>query len=95
MLSTAVANVDVVCAANEMLKFEPLSGMTCGEYLDDYINGVDGMQGVGGYLEDRNSTTMCSYCPMDKTNTFLAQVGSYYDERWRNFGYVFFSTPHP
>lgn len=83
MLSTAVANTDVVCAANEMKHFFPPDGMTCGEYMSNYIGTV------GGYLVDANTTQECSYCTVDKTNTFLHSVGSNYDDRWRYFGYVF------
>jgi ABC-type multidrug transport system permease subunit len=93
MLSTAVANVDVFCAANEMKLFAPPSGQTCGQYMGDYI------KQFGGYLsaDSLNSTTACSYCTVSKTNTFLATVGAYYEDRWRNFGYVspVKHSPHP
>lgn len=81
MLATAVANTNIRCAENEWLAFEPLNG-TCEEYMAPYI-GV-----VGGYLRDgtKESTSECQYCPMDETNTFLASVGSNYDDRWMNFG---------
>ncbi|KAL2015963.1 hypothetical protein VTK56DRAFT_4498 [Thermocarpiscus australiensis] len=80
MLSTAVANTNVVCAANEYMKFKPLNGTTCGEYMSTYI------QHFGGYLEDPMNTETCSYCTIGDTNTFLASVQSNYADRWRNFG---------
>lgn len=82
MMSVAVANTSVECAANEFLKFDAPSGQTCGEYLELY------MGAFGGKLEPgtSNNTGGCSYCPLDKTNTFLATVSSSYDNRWRNFG---------
>jgi ATP-binding cassette subfamily G (WHITE) protein 2 (PDR) len=90
MLSTAVANTSVYCAANEFVKFEPLSGMNCEGYMRDYM-GV-----FGGYLQDNSSTTMCSYCAISDTNTFLASVKSDYNDRWRNFGilwvYIIFNV---
>jgi ABC-type multidrug transport system permease subunit/ABC-type multidrug transport system ATPase subunit len=93
MLSTAVANVDVFCAANEMKFFAPPSGQTCDQYMGDYI------KALGGYLapDTLNSTEMCSFCTVSKTNTFLAAVGAYYEDRWRNFGYVspLKHSPHP
>jgi len=82
MLSTAVANTNVVCAANEYMNFVPPNGTTCGEYMDSYI------KAAGGYLLDPNNTTMCSYCTISDTNVFLAGVHSHYEDRWRNFGYV-------
>jgi ABC-type multidrug transport system permease subunit/ABC-type multidrug transport system ATPase subunit len=80
MLSTAVANTDVFCAANEFLHFAPPDGLTCGEYMEPYI------KTFSGYLQDPQNTTMCSYCTISKTNVFLASVQSSYDDRWRNFG---------
>ncbi|KAH6981773.1 ABC-2 type transporter-domain-containing protein [Ilyonectria sp. MPI-CAGE-AT-0026] len=89
MLSVAVANVDVVCASNEFLTFNPPSNMTCGEFMDPYI------AKVGGYLADKAATTACEFCSISDTNTFLAGVGAYYKDRWRNFGllwvYIFFN----
>ncbi|KAH7175408.1 ABC-2 type transporter-domain-containing protein [Dactylonectria macrodidyma] len=89
MLSTAVANVDVVCASNEFLKFNPPSNSTCGEFMESYI------AQAGGYLVDKAATSDCEFCSIADTNVFLASVGSYYKDRWRNFGllwiYVFFN----
>ncbi|KAK3942613.1 ABC-2 type transporter-domain-containing protein [Diplogelasinospora grovesii] len=80
MLSTGVANTNVVCAANEYLHFQPVNGTTCAEYMQTYI-GV-----AGGYLENPSATNDCSYCAMGDTNVFLAGVKSDYADRWRNFG---------
>lgn len=80
MLSTAVANTSVTCAANELLKFDPPDGFTCGQYLDKYI------AMAGGYLIDPNAPEGCQFCSVKSTNTFLASVGSHYADRWRNFG---------
>jgi ABC-type multidrug transport system permease subunit len=82
MLSTAVANTNVVCAANEILHFAPPQGMTCMEYVGPY------MAQAGGYLVDQNSTTECQFCAVSETNTFLKGARVYYSERWRNFGIV-------
>jgi ATP-binding cassette, subfamily G (WHITE), member 2, PDR len=105
MLSVAVANVDVTCASNEYLTFDPPSGQDCAEYMKTYI-GV-----AGGYLSNPNATEQCSYCSIADTNVYLASVNSYYcrsfpnprtslqttvltcdpltAERWRNFGILF------
>jgi ABC-type multidrug transport system permease subunit/ABC-type multidrug transport system ATPase subunit len=93
MLSTAVANTDVVCAKNEYLPIIPPDNSTCGEYLDLWINGANGSPGAGGYLLNPDATTNCELCPLRSTNQFLAGVRANYDDRWRNFGllwvYVF------
>lgn len=90
MLSTAVANTDIVCADNEYLKMQPPNGQSCGEYLNPYIFGYEfGGEQVaptGGYLMDSNATSDCMLCPMQSTNMYLAGVSSYYEDRYRNFG---------
>lgn len=80
MLSTAVANTDIVCAGIEYLHFNPPAHTTCGSYMAPYISYT------GGYLQNPGATTACSFCAESSTNTFLAQVNSYYDQRWMNFG---------
>lgn len=83
MLSVAVANTNVYCAENEWTRFIPSNG-TCGEYMSSYINTF------GGYLQDPENTVECKFCAISDTNVFLARVNANYDDRWRNFGYVFF-----
>jgi len=82
MLSVAVANTDVVCAANELRHFAPRAGQTCGEYMKPWINEMQ------GYLVESNATDQCSFCSISSTNQFLARVSSSYDHRWRNFGII-------
>lgn len=93
MLSTGVANTAIECAANELLHFAPgiVNGtrQTCNQYMQSYINGTDyGIPAAGGYLADGtgDSTSMCSFCSVSSTNTYLAQVDITYSTRWRNFG---------
>ncbi|WWC67761.1 uncharacterized protein I206_101673 [Kwoniella pini CBS 10737] len=89
MLSVAVANTEIICAANEFLKFTPTAGNTCGQYMEDYISTA------GGYLLDPNATSECSFCSTRSTNTFLSGFGLSYTHRWRDFGimfaYIFFN----
>ncbi|MCJ1420821.1 hypothetical protein MMC32_007180 [Xylographa parallela] len=80
MLATAIANTDIVCSAIEYLHFQPPAGQTCQAYMGPYIDAA------GGYLQNPSATANCSFCAASSTNTFLAQVNSYYDLRWRNFG---------
>ncbi|KAF2812667.1 ABC drug exporter AbcA [Mytilinidion resinicola] len=89
MLSTAVANTEVICASNEFLKFNPTTGQ-CWEFMAPYINTM------GGKLQNPNATEACSYCQISDTNVFLASVVSYWDQAWRNFGimwaYIIFNV---
>ncbi|RYP54444.1 hypothetical protein DL768_000750 [Monosporascus sp. mg162] len=89
MLTTAVANTNVECAANEYLNFDPFGSQTCREYMRDY------MSQAGGYLTNPDATQNCTFCPIGETNAYLSLTRAYYSDRWRNFGifwaYVIFN----
>ena len=80
MLSTGLANNEVVCSSIEYVKFNPPPDTTCYQYMSDYINAV------GGYLTNDNATANCEFCTTSRTNTYLAALSSQYSTRWRNFG---------
>jgi ATP-binding cassette subfamily G (WHITE) protein 2 (PDR) len=90
MLSTGLANTDVTCADNEYLKFSPPSGMTCGTYLQGYI------QGFGGYVQNPQERDNCSFCSIKSTNVFLTSVSANFSTRYRDFGimwvFIIFNT---
>lgn len=69
MITAAVANTRVICAQQEYLKLSPPDGQSCLEYLEPY------MRVAGGYLEDENATTNCSFCQIATSNDFLALFG--------------------
>ncbi|TVY20600.1 ABC transporter CDR4 [Lachnellula arida] len=80
VLSTGLANTDVVCADYEYLQFNPPQGMNCSTYLDPY-KGL-----AGGYYRDGGALQNCTFCTFSKTNQFLDEINVNYDDRWRNFG---------
>jgi ATP-binding cassette, subfamily G (WHITE), member 2, PDR len=90
MLSTGVANTQGFCSDIEFRHFNPPSGMTCLDYLQPYISVF------GGSVENPSATSDCSFCSLESTNTFLASVSSFYENRWRNFGlmwvYIFINA---
>ncbi|KAL5615982.1 hypothetical protein FOBRF1_004730 [Fusarium oxysporum] len=79
-LGTALANAKATCAANEYLQFEPPNGSTCGDYMMQYI------KDRGGFVRDRDDTSLCEFCQLDQTNNFLNGVNINFDNRWRDFG---------
>lgn len=81
LLSTGIANQTIQCSSLELLTFSPPTGQTCAAYMADYI----ALAG-GGTLANPEATSSCEFCSLSSTNTFLASVSSYYDQRWRNFG---------
>lgn len=62
ILSTALANTNVVCASNEYLHFNPTSG-TCADYMAPYMNTS------GGYLANPNATRSCAIAESQSTAT--------------------------
>ncbi|KAI2486915.1 ABC transporter CDR4 [Pyrenophora tritici-repentis] len=80
LLSSGLANNVVNCAQNELIRFEPPQGTTCGDYMSPYI------ATNGGKLSNPNATNDCRFCTIATTNKFLANISSSYSDYWRNFG---------
>ena len=80
VMSTGLANTKVTCASNEYLSFDPKPGMTCMEYMQPYITTN------GGYLQNPDAISNCSFCTTTSTNTFLESINSSYNTAWRDFG---------
>lgn len=70
----------ISCASNELAKFAPPAGLTCGDYLGRYA------QAAGGRILDPSSTSLCEYCALQSSDQFLAGVGITYAHRWRDYG---------
>ncbi|OAX81322.1 hypothetical protein ACJ72_04341 [Emergomyces africanus] len=82
MLSTGLAGADIVCESVEFLRFNPVANQTCEQYLAPFRESYP----PRGYLQNPLATTDCGFCAMEKTDSFLAGIGSYYSDAWRNFG---------
>jgi len=80
MMSTGTAGVNIVCAAKELVIFDPADGQTCGAYLKDYLSLA------GGRLLNPDEIQRCQFCPVADTDTLLATLWIYFDDRWKNFG---------
>ncbi|TNY20426.1 xenobiotic-transporting ATPase [Rhodotorula diobovata] len=83
LLATAVGGTQVVCAAQELITFNPPGGQTCGDYMAPYI------AVAGGSLVDGAATSNCQFCQLTDTNTFLETFSYSYGNRWRDFGIMF------
>ena len=80
-LGTSLANAPVQCSPDEFVTFSAPNSSTCRTYLSDYLNRA------GGYLEDPDSTE-CRYCALSETNGFLSSINVSWDNRWRDFGFM-------
>lgn len=86
-LGTTLANAPVECAVEEIVSFNSPSGLTCEEYTAGFI------ERAGGYLVNdappgRGDEYDCHYCSLSNTNDFLASINMSWDNRWRNFGFM-------
>lgn len=90
----AVGRMEINCAAQELSKIIPPSGLTCGAYMQNYI------ASAGGYLTNPDATTDCLFCSSRTTDQFLSSsFNIFYSHRWRNFGlligYTIFNVSPP
>ncbi|CAK7235581.1 hypothetical protein SBRCBS47491_009341 [Sporothrix bragantina] len=77
---TALHGRAVVCSSNEVSVFSPPQGVTCGQYLQPFL------QVAPGQLYNPDATTDCQYCSMSSADQYLAQREIFYSQRWRNYG---------
>ncbi|KAF2746451.1 multidrug resistance protein CDR1 [Sporormia fimetaria CBS 119925] len=85
LMSASTGDAPAACANNEIQRFAAPQGVTCGDYLADYI------QSAGGYVLDSEAVggrQECGYCAMDNTNQYLRSVSVEFENRWRDFGLI-------
>jgi len=83
IVSTMLSGRPVVCSSSEVLVFDPPSGQSCGNYLNDFA------RAAGGQIQNPQDTSSCRYCTLSSGDQFLAGSSIYYTDRWRNFGIIF------
>ncbi|OJI99476.1 hypothetical protein ASPVEDRAFT_60490 [Aspergillus versicolor CBS 583.65] len=80
-LGTALAGAPVTCTPSELVQYEAPAGMSCGEYMQSYIDAK------GGYLVD-SSASSCSFCGTASSDAFLQDMNMRFENRWRDFGFM-------
>jgi ATP-binding cassette subfamily G (WHITE) protein 2 (SNQ2) len=80
MSATALHNIPVVCAPDELNSFAIPTGTTCGEYAADF------MSQAPGYLVNTTATGLCNYCAFSKGDDFLEELGISFNDRGRDVG---------
>jgi ATP-binding cassette, subfamily G (WHITE), member 2, PDR len=78
--ATGIHSRQVRCASDELAIFDPPSGETCGQYLQNYLTTAQGQ------LYNPSATTGSEYCPLSNGDQFLAGANIAWVDRWRNFG---------
>lgn len=80
MVVTALHDVPVQCAPEELNRFVAPSNTTCGEYMQPFFE-----RGGPGYLVS-NATRACEYCAFKVGDEFYGPLGLSFDNRWRDLG---------
>lgn len=70
----------IECASNELSRFDPPTGQTCGVYLKTFL------EAALGNLTNPDATSQCAYCPLKVSDQFLAGSSISWSTRWRNYG---------
>lgn len=79
-VSAALHGVPVRCSGADMTVLSPPAGMTCGEYLAEYLGRMP------GYIQDPNAVDSCAFCPYSMGDEYAAQFEFFYSDRWRDWG---------
>ncbi|KAJ6520879.1 pleiotropic drug resistance ABC transporter [Mycena vulgaris] len=84
LLGQALGKHAITCSTVELLKVDPPSGQTCGDFFKPYI------ANAGGYLTNANASSACEFCSTATTDQFLgSSFNIYYSHHWRNTGLMF------
>ncbi|ESK91360.1 multidrug resistance protein cdr1 [Moniliophthora roreri MCA 2997] len=81
MVSTGLAHAEATCSQIEISRFDPPSGLTCGQFLGP-------LEQFASVLNP-DATSQCEFCPIKSTDQFLDLIQMSFDHRWRNLGIVF------
>jgi ATP-binding cassette, subfamily G (WHITE), member 2, SNQ2 len=73
-------DLPVYCAENEMIRFTPPAGQTCGQYAGAFANAA------GGNLTNPSATDVCNYCELRSGDQYLASLSISPDGKWRDSG---------
>lgn len=64
--STGLHGRQIHCSDAELSVFNPPTGLSCGEYLNQYVTAA------GGQLYNPTATTSCQYCQLSNADQYLA-----------------------
>ena len=80
LMTASLGKVAIRCSPSETLKFPTAGRLTCGEYMQSYINSQ------GGYLVDAASASECGFCPYSDIDAVYENMGIRYQDPWRDLG---------
>ncbi|KAF2402846.1 ATP-binding cassette transporter ABC2 [Trichodelitschia bisporula] len=81
MLVTELAGRKVVCTPDEITRFSPPAGQTCGDYMGPFF-----ARGGPGYLVGAATRGVCEYCAFKTGDQWFQALGYEFRHRWRDMG---------
>ncbi|KAJ8663054.1 hypothetical protein O0I10_001231 [Lichtheimia ornata] len=74
----------VQCNENDVARFTPPAGQTCGEYMANFFE-----SGGMGYVVDPNATDICAYCNYQSGKVYYETNFDWSaDNKWRDLGII-------
>lgn len=80
LMSAGMTGAKITCSAREILRMEPPSGLTCGEFLQPYADATSGA------VYNPEATSSCEFCTMTSSDSFLGSVDARINVGWESFG---------
>ncbi|KAG0937676.1 hypothetical protein G6F57_007352 [Rhizopus arrhizus] len=82
LIVNELADFKVVCKEEDLLRFTPPPGQTCGEYTQNFF-----AYGATGYIANPDATDQCGYCTYESGKEFYeTNMGWNAINKWRNLG---------
>ncbi|KAF9484261.1 pleiotropic drug resistance ABC transporter [Pholiota conissans] len=82
LLGQAIGKQLIECAPQELATLQPPSGLTCGNFMTEFI------AIFGGYLTNPDATLGCHFCSVRTTDQWMGpSFNIFYSNHWRDFGF--------
>ncbi|EFA79741.1 ABC transporter G family protein [Heterostelium album PN500] len=81
IVTNVLRYVQVKCTDEDLFKFDPPAGMTCGNYTSEFNT-----YKLSGYIDNPDATSQCGYCTYNNGPEYYENLDWSFDNRWRNFG---------
>ncbi|KAG8528240.1 uncharacterized protein KY384_007157 [Bacidia gigantensis] len=77
VISATLRDQTVNCASNEVARFNPPPGQTCGQYAGSFIDSIG-----RGYLTNVDATSDCGYCQYKNGVEYMAGLNIKPSDKW-------------
>ncbi|EGG16693.1 hypothetical protein DFA_07671 [Cavenderia fasciculata] len=80
IITNVLKDITVVCTDRDLIKFDPPTGMTCGQYTEQFF-----ANGASGAIVNPDDTAQCGYCQYTSGAQYYENLGWSEQNRWRSF----------